>query len=289
MKSKVLQWASMALVVEIGVLHLYMAPHEFEETRYLGILFAVNFILALIGALRMLRDELLGWAIGLFLAAASMGGYVLSRTAGLPGMEVEPWTHPVGLISLAVEACFVAAFFLRRPWEKARRLDAAGLEPALAGLPRLLLPFYALAVVMVVTLFAVQLDSNSRRHEADSSMAAVSDLKPVSLSRFEEQYGVRVTLVAVSAMDSIIDLRMKIVDVEKARGLLADHAHMPFLVVGEHDPLVIMPARMSHHMLNIKKDGMYVMFFPNLKQAVRSGSEVSLAFGDVRAGSISVK
>jgi hypothetical protein len=34
-------------------------------------------------------------------------GYVLSRTIGLPGMPVEEWLEPLGVLSLPVEALFV--------------------------------------------------------------------------------------------------------------------------------------------------------------------------------------
>jgi hypothetical protein len=42
---------------------------------------------------------------------------VLSRTVGLPGMEIEEWLTPTGVFSLIVEGIFMILVALKRPWE----------------------------------------------------------------------------------------------------------------------------------------------------------------------------
>ena len=122
MKFRTLQWLSVALILGIGVIHLSMVPGEYEEAKYMGILFAINFLAAIIAAIGILRQEVWGWALGVLIAAGSLIGYILSRTVGLPGMEIEAWLQPLGLLSLAAEVLFFILVIIIKPW--------AGLERA---------------------------------------------------------------------------------------------------------------------------------------------------------------
>jgi hypothetical protein len=116
MKTQTFQWLSVAVIVVIGIVHLLMAPQEYGETPYMGILFGINFIAALIAALGIYRHETWGWLLGVAIAAGSLIGYVLSRTVGLPGIEIEEWLQPVGILSVAVEVIFILAAFVKKPW-----------------------------------------------------------------------------------------------------------------------------------------------------------------------------
>ena len=122
MKFRTLQWLSVALILGIGVIHLSMVPGEYQEAQYMGILFAINFLAAIIAAIGILRQEVWGWALGVLIAAGSLIGYILSRTVGLPGMEIEAWLQPLGLLSLAAEVLFFILVIIIKPW--------AGLERA---------------------------------------------------------------------------------------------------------------------------------------------------------------
>ncbi|HEU4328123.1 MAG TPA: hypothetical protein VFS21_33615 [Roseiflexaceae bacterium] len=101
-------WAGIALILLTGLVHLVEAPEYFTKAAYVGILFLLNgagAVLAALGIYRGSKD--IGWGLGLLIAAASLVAYLISRTIGLPGLEVAPWNVPAGLVALAVEALFV--------------------------------------------------------------------------------------------------------------------------------------------------------------------------------------
>ena len=116
MKQRLLLWISVVAIVVIGVIHLSMVSQEYDETPTMGILFAINFIAALIASVGIYRQEIWGWLLGVGIAAGSMLGYVVSRTIGLPGMEVEAWLQPLGILSLVVEVAFIFLVTMRKPW-----------------------------------------------------------------------------------------------------------------------------------------------------------------------------
>jgi uncharacterized membrane protein YfcA len=100
--------AGISLIVVVGLIHLIDAPEDLEEGSYLGFLFLANFLGALAAAAGIYRGNRWGWALGLFVAGGAFVGYVVSRTAGLPGLGVEEeWLEPLGVLSLIVEALFV--------------------------------------------------------------------------------------------------------------------------------------------------------------------------------------
>jgi hypothetical protein len=117
LKSRGIQWFSVAIIVLIGLVHLYMAPQEYGEVAYMGILFGINFVAAIIAAVGIFRQSTWGWLLGVGIAIGSLIGYVLSRTVGLPGMEIEEWLTPTGVFSLLVEGVFLLLVLAKRPWE----------------------------------------------------------------------------------------------------------------------------------------------------------------------------
>jgi hypothetical protein len=110
------QWISVIAMVIVGVIHLFMVPLEYDETPLMGILFAVNFFAALIASVGIIRQEMWGWLLGMGIAAGSVLGYVVSRTVGLPGMEIEAWLQPLGVLSLVVETFFIGLVTMQKPW-----------------------------------------------------------------------------------------------------------------------------------------------------------------------------
>jgi len=102
-----LAWAGASLIAAVGLMHLLKAPEELEEATYLGLLFLANFGGAVVAAIGIYRGHKWGWGLGALLAGGAFAGYVISRTIGLPGMPVEEWLEPLGVISLLVEGLFV--------------------------------------------------------------------------------------------------------------------------------------------------------------------------------------
>jgi hypothetical protein len=278
MFQKIIHWLGIAMIIQIGLIHFYMAPQEFVEARYIGILFVLNFAVALIAALKILSRDGWGWVIGLLVAIASITGYTLSRTVGLPGMEVEVWSTPMGMISLAVEMVFLVTFVLAQPW---KRLPV--MAPGLTTLtPPPARPLWSKAVLPVVSLLLVAAISLTA-YRLDLRYLTAGMVKTVLISEktLEEQYGLRIIQVGNTMLDGIVDMRLRIVDASKAAPLLGDPNRMPSLQVEGQD-VMIMAARMSHHTHLIKTGGTLVVFFPNPHTMVHKGTQVSLVFGDLR-------
>ena len=117
MKNKNLHWLAIILILATGILHYVTAAEEYSEARYMGVLFLANFLGSLISAFGISRRKLgWGWILGVVIAAGSIVGYIQSRTAGMPGMEVEEWYDPIGVPALIAEALFLLVFVLARPW-----------------------------------------------------------------------------------------------------------------------------------------------------------------------------
>jgi len=119
MKTKNLEWLDITLITIVGVIHLILMRGEYEEAHYMGMLFAANFIGAIIAAVGIYRGSLWGWVLGFLVAAGSLIGYMLSRTVGLPGMEIEAWLDPYGMLSLVLEVVFMALLVWKSPWKGA--------------------------------------------------------------------------------------------------------------------------------------------------------------------------
>jgi hypothetical protein len=88
------------------------APGHFEYATYLGWLFIVQGVVSLVAAYGIYRGESWGWTLGLIMAGGAFLAYCWSRVFGLPGMPASEvaWLDPFGIVSLIVEAVFVATF-----------------------------------------------------------------------------------------------------------------------------------------------------------------------------------
>ena len=119
-RQKILRLAAIALVIVVGLTHLIGAPQHYRVAPYIGVGFVANFAGALVAAVGIHRDATWGWVLGALVAGGALVMYVVSRSVGLPGFEhaVGRWSGPLGLLSLAVEALFLAVFLL---WLSARR------------------------------------------------------------------------------------------------------------------------------------------------------------------------
>ena len=115
-----LKLAAILLIFAVGLTHLIGAPPHYRVAPYIGVGFVVNFIGALVAAVGIYRDALWGWLLGAVVAGGALVMYVVSRSIGLPGFEhaVGRWSGPLGVLSLVVEALFLAVFLL---WLIARR------------------------------------------------------------------------------------------------------------------------------------------------------------------------
>jgi hypothetical protein len=145
---------------------------------------------------------------------------------------------------------------------------------------------FNLAVILVI-LAAIGLSTytafNAARSQDLHRAATV-----ISQQALADDYGLGVNLVAVTAAGGMVDLRLRIVDGEKAKALLENQTNFPEIRTSDG---VILQASQNVASQTIKYDNGYVIFvlYPNAQSAVKSGDPVSILFGDVQVDSILAK
>ena len=280
MKSKLILWLGITLIVEIGLLHIMTAQKEYEEAAYLGYLFAANFFGSLVAAFGMYFKQRWGWMIGAAIAAGSIAGYIWSRTLGMPGMNVEEWITPYGVVALSLETAFLALLFFQ-PWKLP---DVQPVSPGLLfNRAQIAGGLFVLIAVSVMTNEWNKTVVRSYGHHV-GSLDQVCSTPATSFVELEEKYGMQVSLAAVSMMDSIVDVRIKIIDPSKAHALLQNQAA---LLVGQQS-LILAPHMHSHTGSRLKAGKIFTIFFPT-SRVISHGSEVSLVFGPIRVEPIVVR
>lgn len=275
MKTKTLQWLAILLIVITGYLHLITAGEEYAEARYMGVLFLANFLGALVSAVGILRRKLWwGWILGVVIAAGSILGYIQSRTVGMPGMEVEGWYDPIGIPAMITEGLFLVVTLLAKPWSASVMQETDSSPTKNTDRHTLLAASMTLAVV-TVGFFSYQLGARNSHTEHPLPETVISN------DMLEQEYGIRLTLVAVTAAGGLVDVRYRIIDPVKAAQLVdeEDGGIMPMVYVGNGD-VMLMP---DSHMRDQKliADRMYFNLIPNTQNAVKRGSVVTIVFGDV--------
>jgi hypothetical protein len=114
--SKTYLWSGIALILIIGLIHVVDAKDSFSDAVYKGWLFYANGVAAVIAAYGIYRQQDWGWNFGFMIAAGSFGGYIASRTVGLPFIPAEPdaWFEPLGVAAMVAEGLFMAVFISKR-------------------------------------------------------------------------------------------------------------------------------------------------------------------------------
>jgi hypothetical protein len=106
--SKFVGIIGLALILVTGIIHFIETGEYFEKATYLGVLFVLNGVGGVVSAIGIQRNRaLMGWGLGIPVAAGAFAGYIISRTVGMPGLPVDPkWFEPLGIVSLVVEGGF---------------------------------------------------------------------------------------------------------------------------------------------------------------------------------------
>jgi hypothetical protein len=281
MKTKFLHWLAILLILEIGFLHLMTAQAEYEEAAYMGYLFAANFSGALLAAYTIHHRQAWGWVLGLVIAAGSIAGYIYSRTLGMPGMNVEEWFTPYGVVSISMEVAYILVFLLR-PW----KMQAGGQVGYQGSRYQIAFTLSGILSLILIGALAYQWDvfvKTSYGHHV-ASLAKVCKTPETTFTELEENYGVQVSLVATSMMGSVVDVRLKVVDPYKAHNLLQNQAA---LLVGQQS-LILAPHMHSHTGPRLKAGKIFNVFFPT-QRIITPGSHVSLVLGAVRVEPVVVR
>jgi hypothetical protein len=110
----------------------------------------------------------------------------------------------------------------------------------------------------------------------------------ISQSMLEEQYGLRVNLLAVTAAGGFVDVRFKIVDGEKLKRLLPDAKNFPVLR-SEKGALLNVPEDTKSQKIEFVTGGNLFIMYPNALNAVKQNAPVMILFGNIALESIQAK
>ena len=142
-------------------------------------------------------------------------------------------------------------------------------------------------IIILVSLLVVAIYVNNAK-KALQPAALPQDTVVISQSTLEEKYGLRVNLVAVTGAGGFVDLRLKIVDGEKAKLLLADSKNFPTLFT-EKGITLNAPADTKSQIIEFISGGNLFIMYPNSGNAVQRTEPVTLVFGDIALEPIKAK
>jgi hypothetical protein len=110
----------------------------------------------------------------------------------------------------------------------------------------------------------------------------------ISQQVLEQKYGLRVNLIGVTAVGGMVDLRLKMIDGEKAKLLLADAKNFPALFSKTGITLNTDPDTKSQPIKFDSGNDLFLMY-PNSGNAVTPGSPVTVLFGNIAVEPINAR
>ena len=111
----------------------------------------------------------------------------------------------------------------------------------------------------------------------------------VSQNELESKYGLRVNLIAVTAAGGLVDVRMKLVDAEKAKLLLSDKNNFPSLWIEDKQVSIALSDEVISQEITFENDASLYLMFPNAGNAVQIGTAVTIRFGEISLEPITAK
>ncbi len=104
----------------------------------------------------------------------------------------------------------------------------------------------------------------------------------ISQADLETQYGMHVNLIAVTAAGGLVDVRLKIVDADKARQLWGTDPNYPALRVADSGTILAPVQDTRAQVASLEDGGVVFLVFPNSNNAVKPGTQVSLMFPEAQ-------
>ena len=108
----------------------------------------------------------------------------------------------------------------------------------------------------------------------------------ISEATMEDRYGVRIDLVALTALGGLAQLRFTVLDKNKADELF--HANKPKLMAETNGTILSAPEDAAHKMTLLDGAG-YFLFYANAGDVLHSGDKVSIVIDGVRLEHLVVK
>ena len=114
-----LELAGIAGLATMIAIHATELAGKVEEVAYLGFGYVALIAGAFVAALMLAVGDRRGWVVAAATASATLVGYVLTRTTGLPGStdDIGNWGETLAIWSMLAElgVCGLAAVALGRP------------------------------------------------------------------------------------------------------------------------------------------------------------------------------
>jgi len=151
-------------------------------------------------------------------------------------------------------------------------------RPTRAAFPfRFVLPaVILLALVGGLLVFYVATGSSSPKAGAPADAA------------IEERWGIRVTQIGVTADGGLVDFRYTVTDPDKALAMGSEVENLPVLIA-EDGGAVVNSAALMPQKHDLVPGRTYYFLYRNTEGGIKSGSLVTVAFGDLRLEHFSVK
>jgi hypothetical protein len=130
----------------------------------------------------------------------------------------------------------------------------------------------ALAAIAVLLIALSTYAISSRKSAAPAPKGAITE------AVMEDRYGVRIDLVALTALGGLLQLRFTVLDKDKADKLF--HADKPALLVESTGTTLTAPTDAAHKMTLLNGAG-YFLFYANAADVVHAGDKVSVTIDGV--------
>ena len=114
----ILQMTGLVALAATAWIHLVELPEKYAEVPYLGVGYVLLAIACAASIVLVLQHRIVGWYLAGGAAAATLVGYALTRTTGLPGSteDIGNWSEPMAIYAMIAEIVVVgvAVFVLAR-------------------------------------------------------------------------------------------------------------------------------------------------------------------------------
>ncbi len=100
--------------------------------------------------------------------------------------------------------------------------------------------------------------------------------------QIESRWGIRPTMVAATADGGLVDFRFIVIDPEKAAALMGTVDNLPVMRTEDTGVLVNSAAAMAGDRHNYTAGQTYFLLYRNTQGAIRSGTAVTIIFGDLK-------
>ncbi len=108
---RLLEVAAFAGLGVTAWIHLSELSSKFREVPYLGVGYALLVVACVVAGIGVVRGDRRGWLLAAAATAATLIGFTLTRTTGLPGAmdDIGNWSEKIAVYSLIAEGFVLAA------------------------------------------------------------------------------------------------------------------------------------------------------------------------------------